>query len=322
MSFLPGVEQRLAGLESGRLWSVILAGGEGTRLRPLVQRIHADGRPKQFAVLLGSRSLLRRTLDRSALLVPPERTVVVTTRAHAPFFASELWGDAPPTVLVQPSDRGTAAGVLLPVHHIWRRDPSAVVLVFPSDHYVGDEGAFMDHAARMGQAAARHPARILLAGAMPDAPETGYGWIEPGAMLERSHGGELRLVDRFLEKPTAEAARACMERGGLWNTFVMAASVKSLVAAGRRGLPILHERLARIGRVEGAALEHATESAYRLAPVANFSQSILATITDSLAVSPVPHVAWSDWGTPDRVIQTLKREGIAPEWMQRLAPTA
>src|SRR5262245_24986085 len=75
---------------AARPWAIVLAGGEGSRLRPLVERIHPDGRPKQYAVLTGERSLLRQTLDRTALAIPPERTVVVTTRSHAPHFAREF----------------------------------------------------------------------------------------------------------------------------------------------------------------------------------------------------------------------------------------
>ena len=312
----------MAGLESGTLWSIILAGGEGMRLRPLVERIHADGRPKQFAVLVGSKSLLRHTLDRSARLVPPERTVVVTTRSHESFFAGELWGEVPPRVLVQPSDRGTAAGVLLPAHRIARIDPDAYAIVLPSDHYVGDDAVFMTHVERLAAAAYRHPMRILLAGARPDGPDTGYGWIQPGVALEKAPAGGLNRIDRFLEKPTEEAARACMARGGLWNTFVMAARVRTLIEAGRRALPRLHERLARIGDRDGPSEQLGIDNAYRLAPAENFSHSVLAALPGWLAVSPLPEMVWSDWGTPDRVLETLRREGIAPEWMRRLATTA
>ncbi|HEY1252770.1 MAG TPA: sugar phosphate nucleotidyltransferase, partial [Thermoanaerobaculia bacterium] len=184
---------------SGRLWSVVLAGGEGLRLRPLVERIHTDGRPKQYAVLVGSRSLLRQTLDRTALTVPPERTVVVTTKSHKPFFDAELGASRArgPVLVVQPRDRGTAAGVLLPVHWIARQDPRALVAVFPSDHFIGDDWAFAKHVADLAVVAARHPDWIHLLGAEPDAPETGYGWIDPGDELDRAPAGGLRRVLSF-----------------------------------------------------------------------------------------------------------------------------
>ncbi|HEY2798167.1 MAG TPA: sugar phosphate nucleotidyltransferase [Thermoanaerobaculia bacterium] len=310
---------------TGRLWSVVLAGGEGIRLRPLVERIHADGRPKQYAVLVGSRSLLRQTLDRSKLIVPAERTVVVTTRAHKPFFSAELGGPGPPapSMIVQPRDRGTAAGVLLPVHWIARQDPQALVAVFPSDHFIGDDQAFARHVADLAAVAARHPECLHLLGARPDGPETGYGWIEPGDEVDRAPSGGLRRVVRFWEKPSPETARACLERGGLWNTFVMVARAATLIEAGRRALPELSERLSRIAPLVGSDPEAPIlESAYLRAPSANFSADVLAALPSMLTVSRMPPIAWSDWGTPDRVIATLQREGIRPSWLQELATTA
>jgi mannose-1-phosphate guanylyltransferase len=308
---------------AGPLWSIVLAGGEGTRLRPLIQRIHPDGRPKQYAVLVGSRSLLEQTLDRTGLIVAPERTVVVTTRAHAAFFSSEIFAPGAPKILVQPVDRGTAAGVLLPAHWIRRRAPEAIVAVFPSDHFIADDAAFTRHVTELASVARHHPQRIFLVGAEPDSPETGYGWIEPGAEIGKTEIGPIRLVDRFWEKPSPETARACMQRGCLWNTFVMVARVSALVEAGRRTLPTLHERLTRIGPCLGAEAEAgAVERAYALAPTANFSKTVLVSNVRQLGVSRLPHMTWSDWGTPDRVIATLRREGLTPSWLQELAPTA
>src|SRR5262245_43800902 len=154
---------------AGRLWSIVLAGGEGKRLRPLIERIHPDGRPKQFAVLLGSRSLLRHTLDRVELAIPRERSVVVATRSHEPFLATEFARAPAPEVLVQPVDRGTAAGILLPVQWIASQNPAATVAIFPSDHFVADDAAFMRHVLRLAGLAERDLERIFLVGARPDS---------------------------------------------------------------------------------------------------------------------------------------------------------
>ena len=166
--------------ERGSLWAVVLAGGEGIRLRPLVRHLCGDERPKQFSPLLGARTLLGQTLDRVRRLIPPERTVVVTLQAHARYLERELGPTPRPHVLSQPESRGTAAGILLAAQWIETRDPGATLVCFPSDHLVLEEAAFMEHVAELASFVAREPGRIVLLGAPPSQPETEYGWIEPG----------------------------------------------------------------------------------------------------------------------------------------------
>ena len=91
--------ERVASGERGSLWAVVLAGGEGTRLRPLVRHVCGDERPKQFSPLFGARTLLGQTLDRVGLLIPPERTVVVTLQAHARYVERDLGEKLHPHVL-------------------------------------------------------------------------------------------------------------------------------------------------------------------------------------------------------------------------------
>src|SRR5437773_1301214 len=130
----------------GQLWGIVLAGGDGVRLRPLIHRLYTDGRPKQFASLVGSASLVRQTIDRVRLVIPGNRTLVVIQGRHLRYLDEALDGVAP-RVLTQPVDKGTSAGVLLPVHWVSQWDPEGIVAVFPSDHFVDDDRAFMDHIA-------------------------------------------------------------------------------------------------------------------------------------------------------------------------------
>jgi mannose-1-phosphate guanylyltransferase len=119
----------------------VLAGGSGTRLSSLTTDGSGAVVPKQYCSLHGGRSLLGDALARAARLVGCDRTVVVVAREHEPFWCREL-ADLPGVQpLVQPANRGTAAGVLLPLLAVLQRDPDAQVTLLPSDHFVGDEAS-------------------------------------------------------------------------------------------------------------------------------------------------------------------------------------
>jgi len=288
----------------GGLWAAVLAGGDGTRLRPLVDRLHPDGRPKQFASVLGARSLLRDTLDRVGILIPPERTLVVGRRSHEHFLEKELADFPTATTLLQPDNRGTAPGVLLPAHWIARLDPEAVVAVFPSDHFILGGNAFMAHVSQAVAFARTHPDRILLVGAPPSRPEPDLGWVETGEWVGATASGPICRVVRFREKPAADEARLYFENGFLWNTFVIVARASAIVEAGRSVAPevsagVEHAVQAAIGGPD------AFDKAFTELPTADFSRSILERCAERLVISRLPDRIWSDWGTPERVFESL-----------------
>lgn len=303
------------------LWAIVLAGGEGTRLGLVTRRLYGEKRPKQYAVLSGTRSLLRQTLDRVARLVPPRRTIVVTLASHARYLAPEL-ADLPGiTVLAQPCDRGTAAGILLPAHWIHSRDPRATVVVFPTDHFILEEARFMRQVAEAADQAREHPEWLVLLGAPPTEPEPDYGWIEPGEGLGWSGGEPVYRVRRFHEKPTEAQARRLVALGCLWSTFVFSSAATALIEAGREAIPLLHDRLIRLGVFAGTRHESwATEQAYRLAPHAEFSRAILESAALPLAVTSIDPCTWCDLGTPERVARSLRSLGApTPSWLTTLA---
>jgi mannose-1-phosphate guanylyltransferase len=302
--------------DRGSLWAIVLAGGEGMRLRSVTRRLYGDDRPKQYAALVEARSLLRQTLDRVGALIPAERTVVVTLASHAPYVEAELRGADRPHVLAQPCDRGTAAGVLLPAHWIRSRDADATVVVFPSDHFVLEESAFMCHVAEIARAARHRLEEMILLGARPTEPEAEYGWIEPGETVGCTARGPLNRIRRFREKPSAAEAALLFREGYLWNMFVFAAHVSALVEAGRSCVPLLHDRLVRLGIFLGTEHERwALRQAYTFAPTANFSRSVLEAGSMPLTLSKVSALTWCDLGTPMRVARTLRSLGIPAAWL-------
>ncbi|MBI2114665.1 MAG: NTP transferase domain-containing protein [candidate division NC10 bacterium] len=297
----------------GALWGVILAGGDGTRLRPFLRDVHGTDRPKQFCAIIGTRSMLRHTLDRARWLIPAERTVTVVTAGHRPFVAGDLVAEPPRILLEQPRNRDTAPGILLPLLVILQRDPEARVVLFPSDHFILEEGRFMTHVAEAVAAIGRVPDRVALLGIVPDRPAPGYGWIEAGSPLG---GSSLLTVCRFWEKPDRGTARRLFARGCLLNTFVLVASARLLWDLTRRCLPNLAGQFERIVEAwNGPDREAVLDAEYAAMRPANFSREVLEREAGRLAVLPVGGVLWSDWGEPARVVETVRRIGSTPWWV-------
>lgn len=287
------------------------------RLRPLARRVCGDERPKQYVPLFGERTLLRQTLDRVRLQIPSSRTAVVTLRSHARYFVEQFKHSALPDVLVQPADRGTAAGILFPAHWVSWKDPNATMAVFPSDHFVLEEATFMAHVADVAGWVNEHPDRLVLLGVQATEAEVEYGWIEPGQLLTPPGARGIWEIRRFWEKPSAEKACQCLAAGCLWNTLVLIGKASTFLRAGQEAAPEVTDRLSRIAPFLGTEDEAwAIHQAYALLPRANFSRSILEPCPSFLAVSAVPPVTWSDLGSPRRVLDILKRVRCVPAWVQ------
>jgi mannose-1-phosphate guanylyltransferase len=299
------------------LWSIILAGGQGMRLRRLVRRIHGEERPKQFAMVTSGRSLLRETLERTSALAPAERTVIVTRADHVQYLEEQgRERTSAPHVLPQPADRGTAAGVLLPAQWIHAHDPDALVAVFPSDHLVVEGRRFIAHVAEVAAAVRTNPDWVVLLGAQADWPETEYGWIEPDRVCGSTSSGPISTVARFWEKPGPTVAKTLLARGCLWNTFVIVATSRRLLELGERHVPELSARLAQLHQFFGTPHERwALGQAYASAPSANFSRDVLEPGQAELMVARMPELTWSDLGTPQRVFRAVRELGLRPPWL-------
>ena len=119
-------------------WAVLLAGGDGTRLQSMTLTIAGDSRPKQFCSIIGGESLLAQTRARLEPLFHVDRQLFVVTRAHEIYYREELRDVDDSRIISQPLNRGTGVAVAVALLHILRRDPDAVVIFVPCDHYYSD----------------------------------------------------------------------------------------------------------------------------------------------------------------------------------------
>lgn len=299
-------------------WAVVLAGGDGTRLRSLTRRIAGDERPKQFCPVLGRATLLEEARSRAALEFAPERTLYVVNRAHEPYYAPILAREPSGNLVVQPGNRGTAPAILYSLLRIAALDPQAIAAFFPSDHYISDNGRFMAYIRVALDVARQRPDLAILLGLEPESPEVEYGWIEPGNAL--TGYARARGVRRFWEKPNQRLAQLLQLRGCLWNSFVMVANARALLDTIRSAIPDLYHSLVRVTPHLGTRAEpRAIDRIYAELPETNFSHQVLALRPERLAVIKVAGVRWNDLGEPKRVMASLSMAGIQPDWAETAA---
>jgi mannose-1-phosphate guanylyltransferase len=292
-------------------WAIILAGGDGTRLQSLTQTITGDNRPKQFVPVIGGSTLLDQTRRRTARSVMPSRTLVVVTRKHRRFYNSLAQEISPSLLLEQPDNKGTAPAILYALLRVATKSPHATVALFPSDHFFADDEEFMAHVDTAFKAVESRPQTVTLLGITPTSAEKEYGWIEPQRSVLGSAVRSITCVRRFWEKPSATLATSLLERGCLWNSFVMVGRVDALLRMTRAALPELYARFAELTSMFESAVEHkALANLYSQIHDTNFSHEVLAARPQDLAVMRVGDVGWSDLGEPSRVLATLAHLGV------------
>lgn len=308
-------------------WAIILAGGEGTRMRQAIRHLFGFPYPKQYCTFCGTRSMLEHTLARAANLVDPRRIVTIIGNGHRRFLKEER---TPTGVLLeQPCSRGTAAGILVPASLIHARDPDALVYILPSDHFIHPEPRFVEQMRRIGTLAKSLSNYVVLVGVPATSPEVEYGWIEPGESVDgaRRRGQPApRRVAGFREKPDRRLAEEWLSSGYLWNTLIMVCRVSTLRVLGHRFLPRMMARLEtlvqELRRDRESPLPpppRRLASLYDRLPSANFSRAVLEPAGRTCLCLPLVDIEWSDWGRPERVIRTLRQMGVESPVLGQIA---
>jgi mannose-1-phosphate guanylyltransferase len=300
--------------------AVILAGGDGSRLKSLTRLITGDERPKQFCPVIGGETLLDRTRSRIAASVEPENTYFSLTKKHRRFFESQLAGVNRSRMVVQPESRGTAPAILYSLLRVAADSPDATVAFFPSDHFFSNDEAFMNNVELAFRAVDREPSAVVLLGIEASTPETSYGWIEPEESMFGNLPGSVTRVSQFWEKPSPGTAAKLLAKGGLWNSFVMVGKVQAFIEMFAEHEPKMLRMFQAAATQFGKATEGAVVRAiYTWIRETNFSTEVLERSAEMLRVLRVANVGWSDLGEPARVIGTLNTLGVQTNWMQAVA---
>ena len=285
------------------IWAVVLAAGEGTRLRSLTTTRGGLTIPKQFCSLRGGASLLEEAIARAAAVSDRERILSVVAAQHRRWWQPPLRSLASGNVVVQPANKGTAAGLLLPLLHIAQRDPDATIVVLPADHHVRDEPTLartLRQATRLARVDSRH---VYLLGLEPDQPDPELGYIVPGVRTDLA----ATPVSCFVEKPAPAVARDLVQAGALWNVFILAATARALLGLYAQRHASLVADIATAARQDWHSPQcgQGVARCYPDLPVLDFSRDVLQGQESALRVLTLPACGWSDLGTPHRVAATL-----------------
>lgn len=209
---------------------VIMAGGVGSRLWPM----STDSVPKQFVDVLGcGRSLLQLTVDRFSGICPIENVWIVTSEKYSSIVEEQLPLLPKENILKEPCRRNTAPCIAYAAWKIKKRDPSANMVVTPSDHFVADVQEFR-RVITSALGFVNGSDAILTLGIKPTRPETGYGYIEAVLGNSTLSNKEIYRVDSFKEKPSLDVAKAYVAKNNFyWNSGIFIWNVATIVNAFR-----------------------------------------------------------------------------------------
>jgi mannose-1-phosphate guanylyltransferase len=282
----------------GHRWAVVLAGGDGTRLQGLTLEIAGDRRPKQFCSFFDGQTLLTQTRARLELLFHVDRELFLVTRSHETYYREELRNVDESLIIPQPLNRGTGVAVAVALVHILQRDPDAVVVLVPCDHYYADDEAFGRAIRSVISGAEQYPDAVVLLGAEARYAEVEYGWIEVGSVISDTPVPLFR-VNRFWGKPSLLQAQELLRRGCLWNTFVTAGRASTFLDVLCAGVPNV------VLAINKALADNELEAAYRVMAAVDLSRKVFAPQPHRLLIVRDATSGWTDLGSPARVMEIL-----------------
>lgn len=205
-------------------YCVIMAGGIGSRFWPLSQK----DKPKQFIDILSTgKSMIRETYDRFLSIVPKENIIILTNEIYRSLVLEYLPDIKESHVLCEPLKRNTAPCIAYAAHWIYSQNKNGVMVVAPSDHYIGNKGKFDSDINECFDIVESNDI-LMTIGVRPYRPETGYGYIQMGD----KYTDAVSKVKTFTEKPDLEMAKVFLDSGEfLWNSGIFLWSCKSIISA-------------------------------------------------------------------------------------------
>ncbi|HPN88252.1 MAG TPA: mannose-1-phosphate guanylyltransferase [Candidatus Omnitrophota bacterium] len=267
------------------VYAVILAGGAGTRFWPKSRQ----SLPKQFLNIIGGTSLFKQAIDRMKTKIPSEQIMIVSNKRYKRLIDKDIFGlnIKKENILLEPSPKNTAPAIYWAAVRTLKKDPNAIMIVFPSDHYIEKKQKFLkilENAVCLAQ-----KDYLVTLGVTPTRPETGYGYIKGKSLKEK--GRKIFTVEKFTEKPDLMTAQQFVKSGNYyWNSGMFIFKVATILAAFKKYLPAVCD----------------VERRWALLPAVSIDYGILEK-AKNVAVIPTGNIGWSDVGSWEALMDILPK---------------
>lgn len=209
---------------NSNFYAIVMAGGVGSRFWP----VSTTDFPKQFHDMLGSgQTLIQKTVSRLSNLIPVENILILTNERYNAIVLEQLPQMKPDQIVLEPAMRNTAPCILYASLKIKKKNPNALMVVAPSDHWIEDEVAFTQNLQQCFDFC-QHENALMTLGIKPTFPNTGFGYIE----FNKTDESPIKRINQFREKPDYETAKQFLDQGNfLWNAGIFIWSVQAITAA-------------------------------------------------------------------------------------------
>jgi len=274
-------------------YCIIMAGGIGTRFWPMSR----TSRPKQFIDILGTgKSLIQQTFERFLNICPKENIYIVTNDIYKDLVSKQLEGISDQQILCEPARRNTAPCIAYACYKILEIDSNANLVVAPSDHIILKEDVFTEVINSALNASSRND-WLLTLGIKPNRPDTGYGYIQFNENIAYEEDRRIKKVKTFTEKPILEIAESFLKSGDfLWNSGIFIWSIKSILDAFEKHLPVVNDIFKEgIGKYNTAAEHDFIKEAYTVCKNISIDYGVMEKAENVFVLES--DFGWSDLGT-------------------------
>lgn len=278
------------------LWAVVMAGGRGTRLWPLSNRTL----PKPLLKLIPGRgTLLNETLSRLSPLIPPPRIFMIGSEEHLSALKKSAPRIPSSQIIGEPVSRNTGPTVALGASLILKRDPEALILIVPADHWISDASAFQQAVKKAAKFSDEHEQFTIFA-VKPKFASGSYGYLLTG----KKRTSSIYDLKEFIEKPPVGRARKFVKSGKyLWHAGIFLASGANILASVARYAPRLARGLSKVKIKNGTFLN---PEKFAALPNISFDYAVLEKIHNGTLIKC--RFDWCDVGTWNAMEQVWPKD--------------